>query len=170
MCVEGEAGEVMCNVKDFGLSRVFLKRPDARKWYRVLLEEVRVHQSRKLKRSAHLHGFLDLVYGQNIHSFSCPSSPQTAPSSVIEHLACSPAAYCSSVDVVVGPGGNMGAFPFGQGNLTTQRGKRPHVKSSSMRNRQWAAGLAIFAPWRRARVSLWSGSVSVSCPHGRTFP
>ena len=49
MCVEGEAGEVveagevMCNVKDFGLSRVFLKRPDARKWYRVLLEEVRVH-------------------------------------------------------------------------------------------------------------------------------
>ena len=120
-----------------------------------VMEEVRVHQRRKWKRSTHLHEFLNFFYVQSIiyHGFGFPSSPRMALSSLKEHRARSPASYRLSMDVVIGQQADLGAPPIwvesilrrlgggivvgeesvyedpatGGGGLRSLRMKRPHV-------------------------------------------
>ena len=144
-----------------------------------VMEEVRVHQRRKWKRSTHLHEFLNFFYIQSIiyHGFGFPSSPRTALSSLKEHRARSPASYRLSVDVVIGQQADLGNPPIwvesilrrlgggivmgeesvyedpatGSGGLRSLGMKRPHVV-------------------KPAGVGLWWSSVGVSCLRGRTLP
>ena len=71
------------------------------------MEEVGVHQRRTLKWSTHLHEFLNIFYVQNIIALAIHIASDDT--SVIEHCARPPASCHSSIDVVVGPGANLGA-------------------------------------------------------------
>ena len=69
-----------------------------------------MHQRRKLKWNTHLHEFLNIFYVQNIIALAVHIASDDT--SVIEHCARPPDSCHSSIDVVVGPGANLGAPSF----------------------------------------------------------
>ena len=118
-------------------------------WCALVMKEVRVHQRRKLK-CTHLQPLLRSEY----HSFGRSALARTTLSSVREHRECSHASFRSSMDVVAGPGVNLGAPLIRAGEFYDVAVEvSSGIKSSSMRNRQRAVGDCDLCEMKRSFVA-----------------